>query len=314
MGGTELRDRRTSVSVVARDQHGLVHRDQLISCGVGRSTIDGMLRRGELESVHQGVYRMLGAPRTAQQRLMAAVLAAGEASVASHRSAAWLWESSAVRELVPEVTVARPHRSEAGVIAHRRLPSPLDSPHDRILRQGIPVTSPLVTVVQLGAVVPDWAVAATLDDFVGRRLVTITGVQAALGRLGGRGRRGAGVLRRVLERRGLGVIAHDGALEPMLADICQRFGLPMPGYQHEIVLDGRRRRLDFAYPELRIAIEVDGYEFHSRHDVFQDDRVRGNALELAGWLVLRFTWHQLVHRPDVVADTIVQALRRAHAA
>ena len=147
---------------------------------------------------------------------------------------------------------------------------------------------------------------------------TITGVQSALGRLGGRGRRGAGVLRRVLEQRGLGTLTHEGALEPMLADLCARFGLPMPDYQYEITLDGGRRRLDFAYPDLRIAIEVDGYEFHSRYERFEDDRVRANALELAGWLVLRFTWHELVHRPDRVAATIRRAVAgraaRGHAA
>jgi hypothetical protein len=246
--------------------------------------------------------------------LLAAVLAARGDAVASHRAAAWLWGSSAVRELVVEITVARPHQSERGVVAHRRLASALDSPHDRLLRAGIPVTSPLATLVGLGAVCPPWAVASSLDDFVGRKLVTITAVQSTLGRLGGRGRRGAGVLRRVLEQRGLGALTHEGALEPMLADLCARFGLPIPEFQYEIVLGGRRRRLDFAYPALRIAIEVDGYEAHSRFDVFEDDRLRANELQLLGWQVLRFTWHQLVHRPDLVASVIRQALESARAA
>jgi len=306
--------RRAGLDEAASARHGLCTIDDLRRSGFTDSEIRGMARRRELDRLHRGVYRLAGTPPTPAQALLAAVLAAGEGATASHRAAGWLWEAKPCRELLVELTVANPRQSDRGVVAHRRLASPLDSPHDVVTRHGIPVTSPLATVVQLGAVMPDWAVSAALDDFVGRRLVTITGVQAALARLGGRGRRGAGVLRRVLERRGLGAQTHEGALEPMLADLCQRFGLPMPDFQHEVVLDGRRRRLDFAYPELRIAIEVDGYEFHSRHDVFQDDRVRGNALELAGWLVLRFTWHQLVHRPDVVAHTIEQALRQAQAA
>ena len=172
--------------------------------------------------------------------------------------------------------------------------------------------------MQLGAVAPDWLVARTLDDFVGRKLVTITGVQRPWAVSGGVAVAAPACCDESSKQRGLGTLNHEGALEPMLADLCLRFGLPMPDYQHEITLDSCRRRLDFAYPELRIAIEVDGYEFHSRYERFEDDRVRANALELAGWLVLRFTWHELVHRPDRVAATIRQAIAgraaRGHAA
>jgi very-short-patch-repair endonuclease len=55
-------------------------------------------------------------------------------------------------------------------------------------------------------------------------------------------------------------------------------------------VSGRSRRLDFAYPEERIAIEFDGFAEHGLlRSTFDDDRVRGNALALAGWLVLHFT-------------------------
>jgi hypothetical protein len=243
--------------------------------------------------------------------ILAQVLNAGHSAVASHRAAAWLWRVGPSREPVVELTVNNHQQRRIDALVHRRLPTPLDSPHDRLVREGIVVTSPLLTVVQLGAVVPQWAVASTLDDMVGRKLVTIRGVQAALARLGGRGRRGAGVLRRVLVARGLGDLAHDGALEPMFADLCERFALPRPVFQHPIVLGRRRRRIDFAYPERKIAIEVDGYEAHTRFEVFEDDRIRANELELLGWTMLQFTWHQLVHRPDLVARTISTALHHA---
>src|SRR5262249_39887623 len=147
-----------------------------------------------------------------------------------------------------------------------------------------------------------------LDDFVGRKLVTVRAVQATLGRLGGRGRRGAGVLRKVLEQRGLGVLTHEGALEPILADLCDTYDVSRPEHQWALVLAGQRRRLDFAYPEHKVAIEVDGYESHSRYDVFEDDRARANELVVRGWLVLRFTRRQLLHRPGWVAATILAAL------
>ena len=76
-------------------------------------------------------------------------------------------------------------------------------------------------------------------------------------------------------------------------------------------MSGRRRRIDFAFPSLRIAIEVDGYQFHTQWAVFQDDRVRGNELELVGWTVLHFTWHQLTRQPDYVIEVLSRALRQA---
>ena len=82
--------------------------------------------------------------------------------------------------------------------------------------------------------------------------------------------------------------ANDGELAVLEA--VQRAGLPLPVSQHRVVVGGRTRRLDFAYPEARIALEFDGFAEHGLlRSTFDDDRVRGNALALGGWLVLHFT-------------------------
>ena len=61
------------------------------------------------------------------------------------------------------------------------------------------------------------------------------------------------------------------------------------------------------YAELRLAIEVDGFEHHSSPDAFQRDRTRQNRLVALGWTVLRFTWEDVVKRPAMVAQTIRDA-------
>ncbi len=58
----------------------------------------------------------------------------------------------------------------------------------------------------------------------------------------------------------------------------------------------------------RVAVEVDGWAWHVTADRFVDDRRRQNALVNLGWTVLRFTWHDLVSRPDGVVDEIRSAL------
>lgn len=66
--------------------------------------------------------------------------------------------------------------------------------------------------------------------------------------------------------------------------------------------------VDLAFPAHRIAIEIDGWAWHSDAERFRRDRQRQNALVLAGWTVLRFTWHDLNNRPAAVVDEIRRAL------
>ena len=62
-------------------------------------------------------------------------------------------------------------------------------------------------------------------------------------------------------------------------------------------------RVDFAWPAARLVVEVDGFAFHADREAYRKDRRRGNALQRAGWRVLRFSWEDVVGAPDsVVAD------------
>ena len=67
---------------------------------------------------------------------------------------------------------------------------------------------------------------------------------------------------------------------------------------------------DFAFPYLRIAIYCDGYEYHWERDPFQKDRQQARALQLQGWLVLRFAGSEILNDTDAVVLTIEQAIRR----
>ena len=84
----------------------------------------------------------------------------------------------------------------------------------------------------------------------------------------------------------------------------------LTGWQANLPLDGVGV-LDFAFVGQRVAIEIDGRAWHSAGDRFQSDRSRQNRLVLLGWTVLRFTWDDLVHRPDDVIREVRLALRAA---
>jgi very-short-patch-repair endonuclease len=66
-------------------------------------------------------------------------------------------------------------------------------------------------------------------------------------------------------------------------------GLPELVQQHRVTIGNRRYRIDLAYPEKKLAIELDGWDTHRHRSAFDEDRARANELVVAGWHVLRFT-------------------------
>ncbi|HEX2038980.1 MAG TPA: DUF559 domain-containing protein [Acidimicrobiales bacterium] len=285
----------------ARVQHGLITREQALAAGLGEDAIDRWLACERLEPVHSRVYRVAGVPQTWEQDVMAAVMAAD--GVASHRTAARLWGIHDADEV--EVTVPRGRRCEAvGMVTHRSRDL---TPKHVTRRLGIPVTNPMRTLVDLGAVVrSDAAVADALERAVIARVCSVVAVERVLDDVARRGRRGAGVIRRVLDDRALGRARPDGLLEARFARVLRERNLPPPAFQHPV----GRYRVDFAYPDLMIAIEVDGFEVHSSPTAMQADVERQNHLVAAGWTVLRFTWRDVVRRPTWVARQVEQLLRQ----
>ena len=76
--------------------------------------------------------------------------------------------------------------------------------------------------------------------------------------------------------------------------------------------DGRFiARLDFAYPDLKVAIECQSYEWHSGHQNWEKDIERHNRLQSLGWIIVYVTWEDLQHRPNIVAERVRVALCRA---
>lgn len=282
-------------------QHGVVTWEQLQVAGVPRATIHRWVLGGRLIRVQPRVYRVAGAPATWEQQVMAAVLAAGSGAAASHRTGAFLWGLG--EEAPVEIVVPRGQTPDLrGVIVHQT--------RDPIViqrRRGIPVTTPMRVLLDLGAVVPWTAVEDALDRGRVARLFTIAAVEWELAAHARPGRRGSGPLRRVLDRHALLESPPDGMLEPRFARLCKTAGLPLPVFQYVV----GRFRIDFAYPELMLAIEVDGYRAHATARAFQSDLERQNALVAMGWTVLRFTWHDVVCRPHHVARLIREAIGRA---
>jgi hypothetical protein len=297
-----MTERDEQLDVLARGHHGLVTTEDLCGLGFSPREIGVRCRSGHLHRVYESVYRCQGVPPSWHQDLLAACLAAGPGAVASHRAALPLWGmdlrvGAPLEVSVPRERFPRPRH----VVMHRSLDL---TPDFTEIRQGIPTTNPYRLLVDLGAVLPAPFVGRALDDFLGRGLVRIDAVRAVRDALGKQGRRGAGVLREVLAERYPRHSPVESILERKFLDLCHRFGLPIPVAQYPVLVEGSARRLDFAYPDDRVGIELDGYRVHADRDRFEDDRERGNALEIAGWRLLHFTWTQVDRHAERVARTV----------
>jgi very-short-patch-repair endonuclease len=246
---------------------------------------------------------------------MAACLAAGTDAVASHRAAARLWSLVEPDDDTVEITVPRgrfPRLKD--VIVHRSRDL---VPDQTTIRRRIPVTNPLRTMVDLAAVLPPDKVEDALD--AGLRwptLFSVRAVEATLDRLAGRGRPGAGVLRKVLDEREFGNDVSDSELEKRMNRLLRQAGLPKAVFHYLVETPAGLflAEVDFAYPEVRLAIEVDGFHVHGTPRAMAKDFVRQNGLAPYRWQVLRFTWGQVTDEPDMVAGAIRATLEALQAA
>jgi very-short-patch-repair endonuclease len=94
----------------------------------------------------------------------------------------------------------------------------------------------------------------------------------------------------------------------VLFEALRKGNVPLPQTQVWVTTRRGRRRVDFAYPHLRLSIEVDGWTDHGTRQAFESDRTRQNELVELGWKVLRFTWLQLTTTPADVMVTVGMAL------
>lgn len=294
--------REQRVNRVARQQHGLISRQQAVDAGVTSRMIDVRVRNGMWLVVRPGVYAMAGAPATWEQAVLAACLAGGPVTFASHGTALRLWGLSdrIDREAIHVVSPPGRRIRLEGVVAHR---SALLSPADLGVRSSLPCTTAARAIVEVSGSLGSSATGKLLDLSIRQRRGELEATRACVARLAGPGRRRLEVIRHVLAERLPGYDPGDSDLEVRALRAIQRAGLEPPVQQHPVRIKGRRCRIDLAYPHLMIAIELEGWEFHGIRSAFTWDRARRNELTIAGWQVLQLT-------AEMSDDEMVDHVRR----
>ena len=265
-------------------QHSLITREQSLACGLSVAQIERLVRLGVWDRVDRRLYGPAGVPNSWRRRLMGAVLCAPEGAAASHRAAAALRGVGGPLDPPVEISVPRGSRfRRPDVIAHES--GDLGLARITVV-DGIPTTDLRRVAMDLGAVVSFERFKHTIREIRHRHGVTseqLLGTYLAHKR---QGRNGGGALRDWLDRYfGVGGVSESG-IELIALDALLDAGFPPPRRQFWVTTPVGRFRLDLAYPEQRICIEIDGRQ-HDDVDIAAYDAARTEALEGEGWVVLR---------------------------
>jgi len=186
-------------------------------------------------------------------------------------------------------------------------------PNRTIIRRGIRTTDPLRTLVDLSGSVSVRALTDAVDRGLATGLVTISGIVAEVNRLAKRGRRGIRPMRQLLVKRGFVGAPDPSVLESKTMRLLTRHKLPIPHCELKAGPDGEYR-LDFAYTDLALMVEVDGYAWHFSPEHLRRDHARRNRLQSDGWRrVLVYTWIDITRHGATVAAEIRDSIRELSA-
>jgi hypothetical protein len=191
-----------------------------------------------------------------------------------------------------------------GIVLHRSTDLLGVGPHER---RGIPITDPARTVLDACGVVPPHVAELLVDRGISSKLVTVSGLAAVLERFGRRGRRGTAMLRAVLENRGVAATNRaPTVLESRMARIARSINAPPPVPEYPVA--NGHYRWDFAWPEVMVAVEVDGWEGHVAYTDWLRNIEKRNWGTEHGWLVLVLAWDHINANPTAIAARIEAVL------
>jgi very-short-patch-repair endonuclease len=280
---------------IARRQHGVVARAQLLAAGVSSDEIKWRLRKGALIRVHPGVYRVGHCAPSREATYMAAVLACGEGAVLSGTAAGHVWGLLKGDAPPPEVTAPK-QRSIKGV-RNRRARS---LQPEATTWRGIPITTVPRTLVDLASVLPLQDLARACHEAGVLHGTTPRQVEQVLENRPNAP--GAKNLRRVLHGD---VHVTLSNLERMFLERLTEANLPLPITNKP----AGGRRVDCRWPEHRLTVELDSYRFHNSRHAWEGDRRREREAHARGDDFRRYTHDDVFETPEQMLAELSRLLR-----
>ena len=292
---------------IARTQLGCVSRDQAHRAGVTDDQLRAQVRAGALVQTGPHSFRAALAPVSARVELESLVLDIGPPCWIAGATAAALLGADGFRVRRPYVVAVLRDRNvrRIGVIVRTTCELPLI---DRTVIDGLPVTSAARTLIDLARDHSPAQLAAVLDSGLRDGRLSEDLLHRRIVELRSRGRFGIPALLEVLEGRELTRGGHSW-LEREFLRRCGAARLPRPSTQQVLAkAHDRLVRVDCRFDGTPVVVELLGYRWHRTRADLARDTERVNALVLAGFVVLQFTYDQVVGDPDGVIRLVRRAL------
>jgi hypothetical protein len=271
---------------VLASQHGLVTLDQLRAGELTDEQARNLVHQKVLRRLRPRVFGLVGSRDSWDRGLFAAVLSA-PGSVASHASAARLWNFAPRPEDRYEITIDRGHRTQMrGVVVHR---SGTLSADDVVNLEGIGCTSFERTLCDCTTLLSEYQLGRALDDGLRRGVASLRRLRGCAERLESGPGRHMSAVRSLLVARAIGFHPGGSKAELNLLDVFRRARLPLPVQQYRVKIEDKTFRPDFAWPDCKVFAEYYGLPFHTGASAVVADSERLTALSAAGWLPLVFT-------------------------
>ena len=293
-----------AVLALAARQRGVVARWQLLGLGMTSGAIDSWLKQGRLHRLYTGVY-LLGHPTPAPLAIeQGALLACGDDSWLSHRTAGLSYNVLEEYDGPVEVTTRRHRGRPRGVVVHtsRRL-----EPRDTAVRDGLRITTLPRTLLDCAEVLSAHEYERAVERAFAHKRVSERQLRDVIAR--SPGRRGGRILAALLDYRGDDGYTLSHA-EDLMRALQRRARLPR--FKTNVRIG--RYRVDFLFPGDKVIVEVDSWAHHGSRRSFEDDRRRWDDLQQMGYRVVPVTWHMLKHEPDATIARIAAAIALASAA
>ncbi|UJA20274.1 DUF559 domain-containing protein [Thermoleophilia bacterium SCSIO 60948] len=286
---------------MARRQHGVLSLAQLLEAGLSRRAVEYRCSSGQLVRLHRGVYAVGHRPRRRETTLMAASLAAAGAPL-SHRTAAAHWGVLRHQSGVVHLTFAKDIRSRRGMVIHRR---PIE-PDEITTRDGIPVTDPSRTLLDLAGLLNPQQLWVAFDKAVGAQL-DLTPLSE--------------LLERYPKRKGISTLRHLAAtLRPrrdrIRSSLESRFTrwladrrLPPPERNQLVEVEGTLIEVDCLWRSERLVVELDGAP-HLTQAAVDADKARDRRVRVAGYETFRVSGTMLDREPAAIEADLRRLLAR----
>ncbi len=286
--------------------HGVITLAKARELGLSEGQVRYRLRTSAWVPMAPKVYRLATAPDSWSACARAYALSAR--GVVSHVSALVVWRIDGDWPDYPihvAVPAGRRPRNPRAII-HRI--DEFDRVDARVV-DAVPVTGPARTIINAAGLLTLDELDTAIDSVIRQRLTSIPELVTELDKLGCRGRTGAAGLRHLLDKRSPRARVPDSRFNRLVGQLLVNAGLPEPAYEWNIERQGVFiGRADLAYPAAKLAIECDSEEWHRNRRAFIADPRRKNAMLLAGYRVLSFTWDDYARQPNGLVETVRLAL------